>query len=54
MNLDSLLTGENASFIDEIYLQWQQDPTSVEEHWASIFTKWDFKSYFSNIFVNSL
>ena len=41
MNLDSLLTGENASFIDEIYLEWQQDPTSVEEHWASIFAQWE-------------
>jgi 2-oxoglutarate dehydrogenase E1 component len=41
MNLDSLLTGENASFIDDMYLEWRQDPTSVEEHWASIFAKWE-------------
>ena len=27
---DSLLTGENAAFLDQQYLQWQDDPSSVE------------------------
>ncbi len=27
---DSLLTGENAAFLDQQYLQWQEDPASVE------------------------
>ena len=41
MNLDSLLTGENATFVDGLYLQWQQDPASVEEHWDNLFTTWE-------------
>ena len=41
MNLDSLLTGENASFVEEMYLQWQQDPTSVESQWSNVFEKWE-------------
>ena len=41
MNLDSLLTGENASFVEEMYLQWQQDPTSVESQWSNVFEQWE-------------
>ena len=37
MNLDSVLTGENASFVEEMYLQWQQDPSSVEPQWGTVF-----------------
>ena len=40
MSLDSLLTGENAAFIDALYLQWEQDPTSVAPQWASLFQEW--------------
>ena len=41
MNLDSLLTGENATFVDGLYLQWQKEPSSVEEHWAKVFSAWE-------------
>ena len=41
MNLDSVLTGENASFVEEMYLQWQQDPGSVEPQWNTVFEQWE-------------
>ncbi|MAA79422.1 MAG: 2-oxoglutarate dehydrogenase E1 component, partial [Deltaproteobacteria bacterium] len=41
MNLDSVLTGENASFVEEMYLQWQQDPSSVEPQWGTVFEQWE-------------
>ncbi len=34
---DSLLTGENAAFLDQQYLRWLEDPTSVEPDLRSTF-----------------
>jgi len=41
MNPDSLLTGENAAFIDQQYARWLEDPTSVSEGWRDLFEPWD-------------
>jgi 2-oxoglutarate dehydrogenase E1 component len=38
---DSLLIGENAAFLDEQYLAWLSDPTSVDPRWRSIFETWE-------------
>ncbi len=41
MNLDSLLIGENAAYIDELYVQWQQEASSVSEEWQTLFASWE-------------
>jgi 2-oxoglutarate dehydrogenase E1 component len=41
VDFSSLLTGENAAFIDEKYNRWLLDPGSVESSWAALFAKWD-------------
>ena len=41
MNLDSLLIGENAAYIDELYIQWQENPSAVSEDWKELFESWD-------------
>ncbi len=41
VNLDSLLIGENASYIDELYVQWQVDHASVSEEWQALFASWE-------------
>ena len=33
----SLLNGENARFLDDLYLQWREDPSSVEPVWRAFF-----------------
>ncbi|MED5371630.1 MAG: 2-oxoglutarate dehydrogenase E1 component [Myxococcota bacterium] len=37
MSLESLLTGENAPYIDALYQSWLQDPGSVDPEWATLF-----------------
>ncbi|MEN0063418.1 MAG: 2-oxoglutarate dehydrogenase E1 component [Myxococcota bacterium] len=34
---DSLLSGENAPFLDELYTRWLEDPSSVEPRWQAYF-----------------
>lgn len=41
MNADSLLSGDNAAFIDDQYRKWLVDPGSVSADWAELFTTWD-------------
>ena len=41
MDLSSLLTGENANYIDALYLQWQEDHSSVSTEWSALFQEWD-------------
>ena len=41
MNLDSLLIGDNASYIDELYVQWQANPSSVSDEWQALFSSWE-------------
>ncbi len=41
MNLDSLLIGENAAFIDGLYIQWQNNPLAVSEDWRELFESWE-------------
>ena len=41
MNLDSLLIGENASYIDDLYVQWQANPSSVSDEWQTLFSSWE-------------
>ena len=41
MDLNSLLTGENAPFIDQLYISWQNDPGSVPSEWAQLFLEMD-------------
>ena len=41
VNLDSLLIGENASYIDELYVQWQANPSSVSDEWQALFSSWE-------------
>jgi 2-oxoglutarate dehydrogenase complex dehydrogenase (E1) component-like enzyme len=36
-HLDSLLTGDNAAFVDGLFEDWQSDPTSVSADWAELF-----------------
>jgi 2-oxoglutarate dehydrogenase E1 component len=38
---DSLLSGENAAFVDDKYRDWLLDPASVEADWAALFQTWD-------------
>jgi 2-oxoglutarate dehydrogenase E1 component len=40
VDLDSLLSGDNAEFIDAQYLSWCNDPASVEKEWAELFAQW--------------
>ena len=37
MSSDSLLIGENAPFLDELYTRWLADPRSVEPQWQAYF-----------------
>jgi 2-oxoglutarate dehydrogenase E1 component len=37
VDLESLLTGENAIFVDATYSRWRRDPSSVPAEWAAIF-----------------
>ena len=41
MNLDSLLIGENAAYIDDLYVQWQANPSTVSEEWQALFASWE-------------
>ena len=34
--------GENAEFIDELYLQYLRDPTSVDAEWRAFFKGFEF------------
>ncbi len=36
-DLDSLLTGDNAAYVDGLFQDWQADPTSVSGDWAALF-----------------
>jgi 2-oxoglutarate dehydrogenase E1 component len=36
-DLDSLLTGDNAAYVDGLFQDWQEDPASVSEDWAALF-----------------
>ena len=36
--LASLLTGENAAFIDQLYTKWCSNPESVPEDWRVVFS----------------
>lgn len=47
-NLDSLLTGENALFIDQKYISWSKDPNSVSEEWRALFESWEKDQSTSN------
>lgn len=40
MTRSSLLIGENASFIDSLYVEWQQNPDSVDAQWQELFAEW--------------
>ena len=44
MHPDSLLTGENAAFLDEQYAKWLHDPNSVPAAWRDLFASWDVPS----------
>ena len=39
MSLESLLTGENAAYIDGLYQSWLSDPKSVGSDWAQLFAE---------------
>ena len=41
VNLDSLLIGENAAYIDDLYVQWQANPSAVSEEWQVLFASWE-------------
>ncbi|MEC7988046.1 MAG: 2-oxoglutarate dehydrogenase E1 component, partial [Myxococcota bacterium] len=41
MDKESLLTGDNAAFLDEKYLAWLDDPNSVDSQWAKVFEELD-------------
>lgn len=36
----SLLTGDNAAFVDALYADWSADPSSVDPEWADLFASW--------------
>jgi len=36
-DLDSLLTGDNAAYVDGLFQAWQADPASVAPDWAALF-----------------
>ena len=40
MENDTLLTGENAAFLDAQYEAWLRSPESVDEAWRSLFETW--------------
>lgn len=42
---ESLLTGENAAFVDAWYRRWLDDPSSVEPAWARFFERWGRHSH---------
>ena len=35
---DNFMSGTNANYIDYMYSQWQQDPSSVHASWNAYFT----------------
>jgi len=39
--LQSLLTGDNAAFVDELYARWSRQPDAVDPEWAALFKEWD-------------
>jgi len=39
VSLESLLTGENAAYIDGLYQIWLADPKSVSADWAQLFAE---------------
>ena len=41
MDNDSLLTGENAAFLDMQYAAWLDDPNSVEPEWREMFARFE-------------
>jgi 2-oxoglutarate dehydrogenase E1 component len=41
VDVSSLLTGDNAELIDQLYHQWRSDPAAVEPAWAELFSEWD-------------
>eukprot|EP01012_Entosiphon_sulcatum_P014981 TRINITY_DN2000_c0_g1_i1.p1 TRINITY_DN2000_c0_g1~~TRINITY_DN2000_c0_g1_i1.p1 ORF type:complete len:1001 (-),score=244.47 TRINITY_DN2000_c0_g1_i1:917-3919(-) len=36
---DNFMTGASASYLEELYEQWKQDPNQVEPTWNAVFTK---------------
>ena len=40
-DLESLLTGENAAYIDQIHARWCEDASSVSEDWQRVFGAMD-------------
>lgn len=44
MDVRSLLTGNNAGYIDQLYHQWCADPSSVDPEWGELFAEWDQES----------
>lgn len=41
MSASENFSGDDAAYIDSLYLQWIEDPESVDESWRSIFSSWD-------------
>ncbi|MEL6347292.1 MAG: 2-oxoglutarate dehydrogenase E1 component [Myxococcota bacterium] len=41
VDFNSLLTGDNAAFIDFLYNRWLNNPSDVEPAWAELFAQWD-------------
>jgi 2-oxoglutarate dehydrogenase E1 component len=41
VDISSLLTGDNAAFIDEQYNLWLRDPGGVDADWAALFGEWE-------------
>lgn len=39
LDIASLLTGANATFLAELYARWLKDPTTVDGSWAALFTE---------------
>ncbi len=37
----SLLTGENAAYVDQLWSRWNTDPASVDTSWAELFASWE-------------
>jgi 2-oxoglutarate dehydrogenase E1 component len=37
----SLLTGDNAAYVDQLYTAWRQDPASVPPEWSTLFAGLD-------------
>ncbi|MFT6142259.1 MAG: 2-oxoglutarate dehydrogenase E1 component [Myxococcota bacterium] len=38
---DSLLSGDNAVFLDQQYRSWLDDPSGVDAEWSELFATWD-------------